>query len=72
MFTKPNSPARPRVASRPRTTQPCSPSFGSAPSRPVSTSTRGASGADLNKKAQDELAREAKVSAATKNRSGDK
>ncbi len=57
MFTKPNSPARPRVASRPRTSQPIPPNFGSAPGRPGTPSARGASGADLHKKAQDELAR---------------
>lgn len=57
MFTKPNSPARPRVASRPRTTQPSSTSFGSEPGKPGAPSPRGASGADLHKKAQDELAR---------------
>ena len=57
MFTKPNSPARPRVASRQRTTQPSSTSFGSVPDGPGAPSARGASGADLHKKAQDELAR---------------
>ena len=57
MFTKPNSPARPRVASRQRTTQSSSTSFGSVPDRPGAPSARGASGADLHKKAQDELAR---------------
>lgn len=57
MFTKPNTPARPRVASRPRTTQPSSPNFGSAPDRSGAPNARGASGADLHKKAQDELAR---------------
>ena len=57
MFTKPNSLARPRVASRQRTTQPSSTSFGAVPDRPGALSARGPSGNDLHKKAQVELAR---------------
>lgn len=57
MFTKPNSAARPRVASRPRTTQPIPPNFGSTSDRSGALNARGASGSDLHKKAQDELAR---------------
>jgi len=61
MFTKPNHLERPRIAGRPRINQPSAPNFGtafgSAPDSSGAPKAHRASGADLHKKAQDELAR---------------
>ena len=57
MFTKANSTTRPRLAGRPRITQPGRSRLEPVPSRPRATNARGASGVDLHRKAQEELER---------------
>jgi len=57
MFTKPNFPARPRLATHPRATQPSTASFEPVPSKPGPPNARNVSGADLHRKAQAELER---------------